>query len=125
MTTPKQTAEELAGKCAKEFCDAYDSTIEEYNVLKQLILSTLNLEQLVKDGATLADKCDEAIDKLVVSDSCWDEGERIVTANGTPIGCTISNRIEADRWWPSLQHEIKCRIRKTILNAINQQNQPK
>lgn len=40
------------------------------------------------------------LNKLRVSDAAWDDGERILTVNGEPVGCTVQNP-DAIRWWPS------------------------
>lgn len=45
------------------------------------------------------------LNKLRVSDAAWDDGERILTVNGEPVGCTVQNP-DAIRWWPSLKEVI-------------------
>jgi hypothetical protein len=48
----------------------------------------------------------DQLEKIQLRQVGWEGNEDVMTFNGEPIGATFSNRLEIDRWWPSLKREL-------------------
>ena len=56
----------------------------------------------------------QALDSITLSQVRWDGNEDVMTFNNKPIGMTVRNNLEIQRWWSELKEQIKNEIIKSI-----------
>jgi hypothetical protein len=73
----------------------------------------------------LGEALETILDEIKLSCEAWEDGERIMCFNGSPIGATVRDA-EVGRWWPELKPALAQFLARRIIEVtINRQFEPR